>query len=630
MKRNDTKRKENYGYSIKLRMQRWFCRGRFISWDIQSIIMAVLTALTIVTTVLMGFLIYSRFKMAIRQTAVANTESVVESAVDRLEADLLNVRQISNAVNYNIIQEYDISSQEFERQFSLLYEINTDKIQSMALYDNEGNLVAAEPLVNEKADAGAAQQDWYRNAADEIENIHFSSPHIQNLFEDGTYRYYWVISLSRSVDINDGEKPVSGVLLVDMKYSMIREILERINQSSDEVYYYLCNRDGEMIYHPRQAEIDRGLLTEESGQIKEYEDGTYELPVNGRNGSVVVGSISYTGWRLVGVVPDSVQTSKIQQFWYYIVVTTLIFFMMLLGVNRIVARKISNPIFKLNESVKAYETGKTKDIYIGGFSEIRHLGYSVKKSYEQIEVLMEEIIRQQNEKRKSEMDALQSQINPHFLYNTLESITWMVEANKNEEAVFMISELAKLLRISLSKGRTVIRIADELQHSTSYMNIQKVRYKDRFETEFLIEEEIKEYCTIKLIIQQILENAIYYGVGNMDEDDGGKITVKGKKDGNDIYISVIDNGMGMSEEIVENLLLDNGKVPKHGSGVGLINVHTRIQLMYGKEYGLKIYSEPDEGTEVVIHIPAIPFSEENRKKLEEQTYRKGEAYDEKK
>ena len=142
--------------------------------------------------------------MAIRQTAVANTESVVESAVDRLEADLLNVRQISNAVNYNIIQEYDISSQEFERQFSLLYEINTDKIQSMALYDNEGNLVAAEPLVNEKADAGAAQQDWYRNAADEIENIHFSSPHIQNLFEDGTYRYYWVISLSRSVDINDG------------------------------------------------------------------------------------------------------------------------------------------------------------------------------------------------------------------------------------------------------------------------------------------------------------------------------------------------------------------------------------------------------------------------------------------
>ena len=572
-------------------------------FNIQSIIMSVLMASTLITITIMGLLLYQRFKLAMDNTAVSNTEATVESSVDRLNSDLLDIRQIFNAANYNIIQEFDISSQEFAKQFSLLYETNSDKIQSMALYGSDGNLIASEPVSLEKENVEIKNQDWYQNAENAIENIHFSSPHIQNLFEDGTYRYYWVISLSRSVDINDGEKPVSGVLLVDMKYSMIREILERINQSSDEVYYYLCNRDGEMIYHPRQAEIDRGLLTEESGQIKEYEDGTYELPVNGQKGSVVVGSISYTGWRLVGVVPDSVQTSKIQQFRYYIVVTTLIFFMMLLGVNRIVARKISNPIFKLNESVKAYETGKTKDIYIGGFSEIRHLGYSVKKSYEQIEVLMEEIIRQQNEKRKSEMDALQSQINPHFLYNTLESITWMVEANKNEEAVFMISELAKLLRISLSKGRTVIRIADELQHSTSYMNIQKVRYKDRFETEFLIEEEIKEYCTIKLIIQPILENAIYYGVGNMDEDDGGKITVKGKKDGNDIYISVIDNGMGMSEEIVENLLLDNGKVPKHGSGVGLINVHTRIQLMYGKEYGLTVERLKPSGTAVTICIP---------------------------
>ena len=113
----------------------------------------------------------------------------------------------------------------------------------------------------------------------------------------------------------------------------------------------------------------------------------------------------------------------------------------------------------MDESVKSYETGEKTEIYIGGASEIRHLAYSVQNSYKQIEQLMEEIIRQQNKRRKSEMDALQSQINPHFLYNTLESITWMVEANKNEEAVFMISELAKLLRISLSKGKTVIRIS---------------------------------------------------------------------------------------------------------------------------------------------------------------------------
>ena len=206
----------------------------------------------------------------------------------------------------------------------------------------------------------------------------------------------------------------------------------------------------------------------------------------------------------------------------------------------------------------------------------------------------------------------------------------MVEAKKNLDAVFMISELAKLLRISLSKGRTVIRISDEIQHSRSYMNIQKVRYKERFQIEFDIDEEINEYCTVKLIVQPILENAIYYGVGNMDEDDGGKITIRGEKKGDDIYISVEDNGMGMNEDIVENILKDNNKVPKHGSGVGLINVHSRIQLMFGNEYGLEVYSEPDEGTRIVIHIPAIPYTEENLEQLETQNYRKGRVTDEEK
>ena len=160
--------------------------------------------------------------------------------------------------------------------------------------------------------------------------------------------------------------------------------------------------------------------------------------------------------------------------------------------------------------------------------------------------------------------------------------------------------------------------------------IQKVRYKERFQIEFDIDEEINEYCTVKLIVQPILENAIYYGVGNMDEDDGGKITIRGEKKDDDIYISVEDNGMGMNEDIVENILKDNNKVPKHGSGVGLINVHSRIQLMFGNEYGLEVYSEPDEGTRIVIHIPAIPYTEENREQLETQNYGKGRVTDEEK
>ena len=133
IRKNKKKKNES---SIIGRLRGWFYHGRFIGFDIQSIIMTVLTALTIITTVIMGLLLYNRFKMAIKQTAVTNTENMVENTVEKLDADLLNVRQITNAVNYNIIQEYDISSRDFNRQFSLLYEINADKIQSMALYDD--------------------------------------------------------------------------------------------------------------------------------------------------------------------------------------------------------------------------------------------------------------------------------------------------------------------------------------------------------------------------------------------------------------------------------------------------------------------------------------------------------------
>ena len=595
-------------------------RKTFAKFNIQSIILSVLMTLSLVTVTVMGFLLYHRFKLASDKSAVANTEMTVESTIDRLNSSLLDLRQISDAANYNIVQQYDISSQEFTRQFSMLYETNVDKIQSLALYGYDGMLIESEPVATVKDNVKVADQKWYQDARSEIENIHFSTPHVQNLFDDGTFRYHRVVSLSRSVDINDGSTSGSGVLLVDMKYSVLEDMLERINETSSGIYYYLCSRDGEIIYHPRWTEINRGLFKEKNNKAASYEDGIYEMKTDGQKENVVVGSVAYTGWKLIGVVPESVQETSINKFRYYIITTILILVMMLLQVNRFISRKISRPIRELDESVKAYEAGAMPDIYIGGSAEIRHLGYSVQKSYEQIEALMKEIIQQQTERRKSELDALQSQINPHFLYNTLESITWMIEAQRNKEAVVMISELAKLLRVSLSRGKTIISIGDELQHGRSYMNIQRVRYKERFKVEFLIDEEIKNYCIVKLVIQPLLENAIYYGVGNMDEDDDGQILVRGEKKGEDIYISIEDNGMGMPEDIRDNILTDNSKVPKHGSGVGVINVHSRIRLMFGPEYGLEVYSELDEGTKVVIHIPAIPYTKENAEQLEKQTY----------
>lgn len=600
--------------------------------DIQSVIMLVLSLMTVTTSIFIGLLLYNRYETAMRHNDVSNTQNMMESMVSSTEQYLKSMRQLANTINYNIIQVYDVSDPEFNQQLSLIYEADKDKIQSIALYDMEGELIAAEPVTLQKEGIKVTGQPWFVNAAEKVANMHFSTPHIQNLFQDDAKRYYRVISLSQAVDFISGDRPENGVLLVDMKYSFIEKLFSRINYKSREHYYYICDGEGKLIYHPYANEISNGIFYENTDIPCSSEDGVYrnQLSPDGGKRTVIVSTISYTGWKLVGVVLQDVRTDSVKQFRMYMVIIVIMLIMMLLVVNRIVSRKISSPIIKLDASVTAYEAGEKPDIYIGGSYEIRHLGNSVQKSYEEIEHLMTEIVAQQNKRRRSELAALQSQINPHFLYNTLESITWMIEGGKNKDAVFMISELAKIFRISLSNGKTIISIEDELKHCKNYMNIQKYRYKERFVTEYDVSEEIYQFCTVKLIIQPILENAIYYGVGNMDADDNPRILVKGRRTDNDIYLAVSDNGMGMRQEDVKNILSDNKKVPKHGSGVGLINVHTRIQLMFGAKYGLIVESEPDEGTTVTIHLPAIPYTEENCELLENGVKKPGNEGDDEK
>jgi two-component system sensor histidine kinase YesM len=259
------------------------------------------------------------------------------------------------------------------------------------------------------------------------------------------------------------------------------------------------------------------------------------------------------------------------------------------------------------------------DIYIGGFMEVEHLGKTLRSTVAQIRQLMDDIMVEQEEKRKSELDALQSQINPHFLYNTLDSIVWMIEGERYDDAVYMITQLASLFRISLSHGKTIICIEDELKHAQNYMNIQKIRYKNIFQFDFDIEPDILKCCTVKLVIQPLLENAIYYGVESMDGE--GEIKVKGYRKEEDIFIEVSDNGLGMPQDVVDELLKENNRFHKKGSGVGLINVHKRIRLRFGATYGLEIESRPDEGTMIRIHFPFIPYSSEMQDLLENRKSR---------
>lgn len=616
---------------IRNRLDKWIeeVRERTGRQGIQSMVLISFTFVSVLFVLVLSFALYQRYMRRMQTMMTESTEQLLSQTEVNLEDYLTSMRRMSDAMYYDVIKDKDLARDSLDSEMYLLYEANKDNLISFALFKRDGSLVSASPVSTMKKGMDVREQSWFTEAMEKPENLHFSTPHVQNIFNDSSFRYYWVISLSRIVELTDSGVPMRGVLLVDMNYSTIEQMMSRINGINSYQYFYLCDGNGELIYHPKRMQIGVGDYKENNMTAATYADGTHEEVFDGERRIISVNTVSYTGWKLVSVIPMSgvlMGTESMQLFTVLVLLSTIL---ALLVINRLVTIRITSPLLRLNESILEMEGGipDPDGVYIGGPAEVEHLGKSLQSSFSQVNALMEDVVREQDERRRSELDALQSQINPHFLYNTLDSIVWMIEGERNADAVFMVTQLASLFRVSLSKGRTVISIKDELVHARNYMNIQKVRYKDAFEVYWDVDDEILNYCTVKLILQPVLENALYYGIDPMGDE--GEIVVSGKKEGTDIYLKVSDNGLGMPEEVVEQLLVDEERVHKHGSGVGLINVHKRIMLRFGPEYGLRIESEPDEGTTVTIHLPCVPYTEENRKYLEHGKW-KGEVSDGKK
>lgn len=581
--------------------------------SMQSIIMVAFATMSVSVILIMAFIMYSRWYNGAKEENIQSTKNIMEQTTNSLENYLQQMRQISDTAYYSIIKENDIQDPKMQENLNLLYETNKGSLKSIAIFSQGGELLMAEPVSEEKDNKNVLEQQWYLNALKKVENMHFSLPHIQNLFEDGTKRMYWVISLSRVVDVTSNEVLRRGILLVDMDYAGISDIIEQVNYLNTNSYFYLCDKDGNFIYHPKRMQIREGLYPEDNVEVAGKDNGLYEERINGKKRTVIIDTIGYTGWKLVAVINHGGFGLTQQNAFFSVIMLISLMVMTMLFISRLVSSRISNPLQMLDNSVLKYEAGEKPDIYIGGTSEIRHLSESIRRYYDQIELLMERFAKEQNERRKSELEALQSQINPHFLYNTLDSITWMIESGKNDEAVFMIVQLARLFRISLSKGKTIISVKDELQHAKSYLNIQKLRYKDIFTVEYDVDSEVEDYCIVKLVLQPLLENAINYGIEGADE---AKIIIRAYKEGEDLFISVRDNGTGMPSDQAKLVLSDSNRIHKKGSGVGLINVNNRIKILFGEEYGLIFESEADEGAIATIHIPAISYSDENARKLE--------------
>ncbi len=294
----------------------------------------------------------------------------------------------------------------------------------------------------------------------------------------------------------------------------------------------------------------------------------------------------------------------------------LVFFIVIVF-SLIASKSIVKPIKKLCDTAELVAQGDfTTRAEEREGDEIATLTYTFNSMIGQIGDLIENIKEEQLNLRITELKLLQAQINPHFLYNTLDTIIWLAEANKTSEVVNMVTSLSDFFRTALSEGRTFITVKEEVSHIRSYLEIQQLRYQDFLTYEIDIPESIYYYSNMKLTLQPLVENALYHGIKN--KRGSGKISVRGRKVDDELIFTVEDDGIGMPEEMLAGLIekVKNRKheVNTHG-GFGLVNVEERIKLNYGDDFGLSFTSSYHIGTVVTVRIPAILYSSEENVKL---------------
>jgi two-component system, sensor histidine kinase YesM len=566
--------------------------------SIQSVMTLSFTCITILTIVFVGLTLYNKFTETAEKNASGSTDQVIDQVGLNLEYYIEGMIEVSNFIDNSLKGGMNIRTEDLNKVFETTYKMRKDII-SLALFSDQAKLISGIPSNHLKKSGRIMEQEWFGKAMKEPYTLHVSSPHVQSLYNG---RHSWVVSLSRGIFFEYGGKTVQGVTLVDMNFSAIDKLCQRVSLGK-RGYIFIVDKEGNLIYHPQQQIVYAGLKNENIQEILQREGGSFTEIQEGEQRLVTIKTVKSSGWKIVGIsyVDEIIATKKeINSFVLFIIIFGVVF---AISISVFVSARISQPIKRLEKSMLKVEKGDL-DICIEakGEDEVKQLSRSFNLMLARIKQLMEQNVQEQESKRKSELRALQAQINPHFLYNTLDSIVWMAENGKTEGVITMVAALAKLFRISINRGEEIITIRNELEHARNYLTIQEIRYQDKFDWEITADPEVLECKTLKLILQPLIENAIYHGIERTV--DKGRIRITASIQDQKVLLQVIDDGLGMSPETLKKVLSSE---PKNGGGygVGVKNVHERIQLYYGKEYGLQILSELDEGTTVNIELPVV-------------------------
>ena len=494
------------------------------------------------------------------------------------------------------MRSYEMSSQAFSDTL-----LSRADISSIMIFGKKKMLLNRSMYTYQKVALDYSKLDWYAKAVAKPQDAIITGPNRHSFFDTDDE----VISLSREVQSYENGT-FRGVILINLNMNKITEICNSF-QEKQENFICIINDKGELVYEQQNGRERFAFDEKENRQelntaLGKTKESCFRLNYRGEKYLVTRTDMKTTGWTLVSMVPYKsvmAETMAISGVMILAVAITLIVTLLLL--NRILTGVVK-PLKKLEKyMVQVNPDNMDQRMEILTDDEIGHLSMKFNQMMDRIRNLKEQVIEEQEDKRKYELQALQAQINPHFLYNTLDSIIWMAETN-DSNIVAMTEALAKLFRISLNKGNEEISLERELEHVKNYLIIQSMRYADKFTYEISAEPGVERCRTIKLILQPIVENCIYHGIKK--KRGTGKITIRAYRREQNLIIEVSDDGCGMPEEICRKILSDEIESENiSGSGIGVKNVNERIQLRFGKKYGLSYSSEEGVGTTVTYVLP---------------------------
>lgn len=519
------------------------------------------------------------------------------------------VETIEKMVNYIQLELQDTPFFTMETEDAPGWESETDYIRSVLenvanshrevagifiatkedLYVSTGmSRISRDPFQNER---------WYREAAENPEEIQLISVVTgRNIVTNRSYSIDDVFSLAKAVqDPETGE--VLGVILLDIRHDIIQSSINGVT-IGEKGFVFVMDQEDNIVYTPVNGIVYRV----NPKWVKAMEPMSVQI----QGGSYQIRSelSPYTGWRTVGVFSMDEVMSSVNTIVYILFTCVIISLVLVVIVSFKFSRTLTNPIFKLKRLMKQAESGDlTVRFNFQHNDEIGELGQSFNHMIARIDQLIQMVYVEQENKRTAEMKSLQEQIKPHFLYNTLDTISWMARDYDAEDIVRLVDALTNMFRIGLSHGKDIITVKEEITHVSNYLYIQKIRYKDKLNYVIHVDESLYAVEVPKLILQPLVENAIYHGV--KAKRGGGTITITGVPEGENLVFTVQDDGAGMLQEKVEELnrRMSERSVLDEKKSFGLFYIRERIQLCYGTGYGVHVESTLGEGTRVTITLP---------------------------